>query len=73
VLKAMKSNSRGAGVKKVELDGYAGLAEAQGAGEIFVLEHVELGDLGVGGREPGRVGDAGEGGVGGVSGPPTAL
>ena len=55
---------RGAGVK-VELDGYAGLAEAQGVGEVFVAEHVELGDLDVGGRTPGRVGDAGQGGVGG--------
>jgi hypothetical protein len=55
---------RGAGVK-VELDGYAGLAEAQGVGEVFVAEHVELGDLGVGGRQRGRVGDAGRGGVGG--------
>jgi hypothetical protein len=55
---------RGAGVK-VELDGYAGLAEAQGVGEVFVAEHVELGDLDVGGRTPGRVGDAGRGGVGG--------
>ncbi len=46
---------RGAGVK-VELDGYAGLAEAQGVGEVFVAEHVELGDLDVGGRHawPGR-------------------
>jgi hypothetical protein len=33
---------RGAGVK-VELDWYAGLAEAQGVGEVFVAEHVELG------------------------------
>ena len=32
---------RGAGVK-VELDGYAGLAGAQGVGEVFVAEHVEL-------------------------------
>ena len=64
VLKAMKSNSCGAAVK-VELDGYAGLAEAQGVGEVFVAEHAELGDLGVGGRQRGRVGDAGEGGVGG--------
>src|SRR5580692_2775521 len=48
---------RGAGVK-VELDGYAGLAQAQGVGEVFVAEHVELGDLDVGGRTPGRVGDA---------------
>ena len=63
---------RGAGVK-VELDGYAGLAEAQGVGEVFVAEHAELGDLDVGGRQPGRVGDAGRGGVGGVSGPPAAL
>ena len=55
---------RGAGVK-VELDGYAGLAEAQGVGEVFVAEHAELGDLDVGGRQPGRVGDAGRGGVGG--------
>lgn len=55
---------RGAGVK-VELDGYAGLAEAQGVGDVFVAEHVELGDLDVGGRTPGRVGDAGQGGVGG--------
>jgi hypothetical protein len=31
---------RGAGVK-VELDGCAGLAEAQGAGDVFVAEHVE--------------------------------
>ena len=50
---------------KVELDGYAGLAEAQGVGDVFVAEHVELGDLDVGGRTPGRVGDAGQGGVGG--------
>ena len=56
---------RGAGVK-VELDGYVGLAEAQGVGEVFVAEHVELGDLDVGGRTPGRVGDAGQGGVGGA-------
>jgi hypothetical protein len=35
---------------KVELDGYAGLAEAKGVGEVFVAEHVELGDLDVGGR-----------------------
>jgi hypothetical protein len=42
-----------AGVK-VELDGYAGLTEAQGLGEAFVAEHVELGDLGVGGRQRGR-------------------
>ena len=55
---------RGAGVK-VELDGYAGLAEAQGVGEVFVAEHVELGGLDVGGRQRGRVGDAGQGGVGG--------
>ena len=55
---------RGAGVK-VELDGYAGLAEAQGVGEVFVAEHVELGDLDVSERQPGRVGDAGQGGVGG--------
>jgi hypothetical protein len=55
---------RGAGVK-VELDGYAGLAEAQGVGEVFVAEHLELGDLDVGGRTPGRVGDAGQGGVAG--------
>jgi hypothetical protein len=55
---------RGAGVK-VELDGYVSLAEARGAGEVFVAEHVELGDLDVGGRTPGRVGDAGRGGVGG--------
>ena len=48
---------------KVELDGYAGLAEAQGVGEFFVAEHVELGDLDVGGRTPGRVGDAGQGPV----------
>ena len=48
---------RGAGVK-VELDGYAGLAEAQGVGEVFVAEHVELGGLDVGGRRPGRVGSA---------------
>ena len=42
---------------KVELDGYAGLAEAQGVGEVFVAEHVELGDLDVvGGRTPGRGG-----------------
>ena len=54
---------RGAGVK-VELDGYAGLAEAQGVSEVFVAEHVELGDLDVGGRTPGRVGDAGQGGSG---------
>lgn len=40
---------RGAGVK-VELDRYAGLAEAQGVGEVFVAEHVELGDLDVGGQ-----------------------
>jgi hypothetical protein len=58
---------RGAGVK-VELDGYAGLAEAQGVGEVFVAEHVELGDLDVAGRTPGRVGDAGQGGVGGCPG-----
>ena len=50
---------------EVELDGYAGLAEAQGVGEVFVAEHVELGDLVVGGRQRGRVGDAGQGGVGG--------
>ena len=50
VLKAMKSNSG---------------AEAQGVGEVFVAEHVELGDLEVGERQPGRVGDAGQGGVGG--------
>ena len=50
---------RGAWVK-VELDGYAGLAEAQGVGEVFVAEHVELGDLDVGGRTLGRVGDAGQ-------------
>ena len=62
---AMKSNSCGAPGVKVELDGYAGLAEAQGVGEVFVAEHVELGDLGVGGRQRGRVGDAGRGGVGG--------
>jgi hypothetical protein len=55
---------RGAGVK-VELDGYAGLAEAQGVGEVFIAEHAELGDLDLGGRTPGRVGDAGQGGVGG--------
>ncbi len=55
---------RGAGVK-VELDGYAGVAGAQGVGEVFVTEHAELGDLEVGGRTPGRVGDAGQGGVGG--------
>ena len=66
------SKNRGAGVK-VELDGYADLAEAQGVGKVFVAEHVELGDLDVGGRTPGRVGDAGQGGVGGVSGPPAAL
>jgi hypothetical protein len=42
---------RGAGVK-VELDGYAGLAEAQRVGEVFVAEHVELGDFGVGGAAP---------------------
>ena len=66
---------RGAGVK-VELDGYAGLAEAQGVGEVFVAEHVELGDLDVGGRQPGRVGDAGQGGVGGgvrAAGGPVSL
>jgi hypothetical protein len=64
---------RGAGVK-VELDGYAGLAEAQGVGEVFVAEHVELGDLDVGGRQRGRVGDVGRGGVGGgVRRPPTQL
>jgi hypothetical protein len=56
----------------VELDGYVGLAEARGVGEVFVAEHVELGDLDVGGRQPGRVGDAGQGGVGGVYGPPAA-
>ena len=55
---------RGAGVK-VELDRYASLAEAQGVGEVFVAEHVELGDLDVGGRQPGRVGNAGQGGVSG--------
>jgi hypothetical protein len=43
---------------KVELDGYAGLAEAQGVGEVFVAERLELGDLDVGGRRPGRGGDA---------------
>ena len=58
---------------KVELDGYAGLAEAQGVGEVFIAEHVELGDLDEGGRTPGRVGGAGRVGVGGVSGPPAAL
>jgi hypothetical protein len=62
---------RGAGVK-VELDGYAGLAEAQGVGEVFVAEHVELRDLGVGGRQRGLVGDAGRGGVGGGCPPPPA-
>jgi hypothetical protein len=51
VLKAMKSNWCGAGMK-VELDGYAGVAEARGVGEVFVAEHVELGDLDVGGRQP---------------------
>ena len=50
---------------KVELDGYAGLAEAQGVGEVFIAEHVELGDLDAGGRTPGRVGDEGQGGAGG--------
>ena len=55
---------RGAGVQ-VELNGYAGLAEAQGVGEVFVAEHVELGDLGIGRRQPGRAGDAGQGGAGG--------
>ena len=45
--------ARGAGVK-VELDGYAGLAGARGVGEVFVAEHVELGDLGAGGRQPGQ-------------------
>jgi hypothetical protein len=49
---------RGAGVK-VELDGYVRLAEARGVGEVFVAEHVELGDLDVGGRQRGRVGDVG--------------
>ena len=39
---------------EVELDGYACLAEAQGVGEVFVAEHVELGDLDVGGRRPGQ-------------------
>ena len=63
---------RGAGVK-VELDGYARPGRGAGVGEVFVAEHVELGDLDVGGRQPGRVGDAGRGGVGGVSWPPAAL
>jgi hypothetical protein len=58
VLKAMKSNSCGAPGVKVELHGYAGLAEAQGVGEVFVAEHVELGDLDVGGRQPGRSPDS---------------
>ncbi len=50
------------------------VAEAQGVGEVFVAEHVELGDLvGVGGRQRSRVGDAGQGGVGGLSRPPAAL
>jgi hypothetical protein len=46
---------------------------AQGVGGVFAAEHVEPGDLRVGGRQTGRVADAGQGGVGGVPGPPTAL
>lgn len=49
---------RGDGVK-VELVGYAGLDGARGVGEVFVAERVELGDVDVGGRQRGRVGDAG--------------
>jgi len=62
---------RGAGVK-VELGGYAGLAEARGAGVVFAAEHVELGGLDAGGRQRGRAGEAGQGGAGGGSGPPAA-
>jgi hypothetical protein len=63
---------RGAGVK-VELDGYAGLAEAQGVGGVFVVERVELGNFDVGGRQRGRVSDAGQDGVGGGVRLPAAL